>query len=103
MLAGGNREAVAVAQAARLQFVRAEGFVFSHVADEGWLDGCAGPLLRSSVLLSHWSSSNEARLSLVESFRVLLAPAELCHKEPRGLWMPKLVFLWQKIAGVVTL
>ena len=60
MLAGGNREAVAVAQAARLQFVRAEGFVFSHVADEGWLDGCAGPLLRYSVLLSHWSSSNEA-------------------------------------------
>jgi len=46
VLAGGNREAVAVAQAARLQFVRAEGFVFSHVADEGWLDGCAGPLLR---------------------------------------------------------
>ena len=46
MLAGGNREAVAVAQAAGLQFVRAEGFVFSHVADEGWLEGCAGPLLR---------------------------------------------------------
>ena len=46
MLAGGNREALAVAQAAQLQFVRAEGFVFSHVADEGWLDGCAGPLLR---------------------------------------------------------
>ena len=46
MLAGGNREAVAVAQAAQLQFVRAEGFVFSHVADEGWMDGCAGPLLR---------------------------------------------------------
>ena len=46
MLAGGNREALAVAQASQLQFVRAEGFVFSHVADEGWLDGCAGPLLR---------------------------------------------------------
>ena len=46
VLAGGNREAVAVAQAAGLQFVRAEGFVFSHVADEGWLEGCAGPLLR---------------------------------------------------------
>ena len=45
-MAGGNREALAVAQAAQLQFVRAEGFVFSHVADEGWMDGCAGPLLR---------------------------------------------------------
>jgi len=35
-----------VAKAAGLQFIRAEGFVFSHVADEGWIDGCAGPLLR---------------------------------------------------------
>ena len=35
-----------------------------------------------SVLHSHWSSSNEARLSLVEIFRVLLAPAVLCHREP---------------------
>ena len=26
--------------------IRAEGFVFGHVADEGWIDGCAGPLLR---------------------------------------------------------
>ena len=34
-----------------------------------------------SVLHSHWSRSNEARLSLVESCRVMLAPAILCHKE----------------------
>ena len=33
-------------------------------------------------LCSHWSSSNEALLSLVERFRVLLAPAILCQKEP---------------------
>ena len=46
VLAGANREAVAVALAAGLQFVRVEGFVFGHVADEGWLDACAGPLLR---------------------------------------------------------
>ena len=26
--------------------IRAEGFVFGHVADEGWIDACAGPLLR---------------------------------------------------------
>ena len=36
----------------------------------------------SSLLHSHWSSSNETRLSLVESFRVLLAAAVFCHKEP---------------------
>lgn len=28
------------------QFIRAEGFVFAHVSDEGWMDGCAGGLLR---------------------------------------------------------
>ena len=46
ILAGANREAVATAAAAGLQFVRAEGFVFGHVADEGWIDASAGPLLR---------------------------------------------------------
>lgn len=46
ILAGANEAALAVAQAADLQFIRAEGFVFSHVADEGWMDACAGPLLR---------------------------------------------------------
>lgn len=47
VLAGANVEAMAVAHAADLQFVRAEGFVFSHVADEGLMaDADAGPLLR---------------------------------------------------------
>eukprot|EP00727_Mastigamoeba_balamuthi_P014188 m51a1_g9392 hypothetical protein (679) ;mRNA; f:256711-259848 len=41
-----NKEAIAVAQAAGLQFIRAEGFVFGHVADEGYIDSCAGGLLR---------------------------------------------------------
>lgn len=46
VLAAANHSALAVAQAAGLQFIRAEGFVFGHVADEGWVGGCAGPLLR---------------------------------------------------------
>ena len=46
VLAGANEAALAVALAAGLSFVRVEGFVFGHVADEGWLDACAGPLLR---------------------------------------------------------
>jgi len=29
-----------------LNFIRAEGFVFAHIGDEGWTDACAGPLLR---------------------------------------------------------
>jgi len=46
ILAGANREALAVALATDLSFIRAEAFVFSHVADEGLMDGCAGSLLR---------------------------------------------------------
>lgn len=46
ILAGANQAALAVALAAGLDFIRAEGFVFGHVADEGWLDADAGPLLR---------------------------------------------------------
>ena len=29
-----------------LQFARMEGFVFSHVADEGIMNACAGDVLR---------------------------------------------------------
>ena len=46
ILAAANREAMAVAHAAGLQFIRAEGFVFAHVADEGTINSCAGDLLR---------------------------------------------------------
>ena len=46
VLAGANREALAIALAANLDFIRAEGFVFAHLADEGWMDSDAGNLLR---------------------------------------------------------
>lgn len=46
ILAGANREALAVAVAAGLDFVRVEGFVYAHVADEGLIEACAGDLLR---------------------------------------------------------
>ncbi len=46
ILAGANLEALAVAQAAGLDFVRVEGFVFAHIADEGFIDGCAGQVMR---------------------------------------------------------
>jgi membrane complex biogenesis BtpA family protein len=46
ILAGANHEAVAVAHAAGLDFVRVEGFAFAHVADEGILESSAASLLR---------------------------------------------------------
>lgn len=46
ILAAANHEAVAVAHAADLDFVRVEGFAFTHVADEGLIDSSAASLLR---------------------------------------------------------
>jgi len=46
VLAGANREALAVAHASGADFVRVEGFVYAHVADEGVIQACAGELLR---------------------------------------------------------
>jgi hypothetical protein len=46
VLAAANREALAVAHASGAEFVRVEGFVYAHVADEGVIESCAGELLR---------------------------------------------------------
>lgn len=46
VLAGANRAALAVAHACGAAFVRVEGFVFAHVADEGLIESSAGELLR---------------------------------------------------------
>src|SRR5262245_48988605 len=46
ILAGANIEAMAVAHAANLDFIRAEGFAFAHVADEGVIQSSAAALLR---------------------------------------------------------
>jgi uncharacterized protein len=46
VLAGANREALAIAHASGADFVRVEGFVYAHVADEGVIESCAGDLLR---------------------------------------------------------
>jgi uncharacterized protein len=47
ILAGANREAISVAHASGAQFIRAEGFAYASVADEGiFAEADAGPLLR---------------------------------------------------------
>ena len=46
VLAGANLWAMAVAHACGASFVRVEGFVFAHVADEGIIESSAGALLR---------------------------------------------------------
>lgn len=51
ILAGANKEALSAAFCSGADFIRAEGFVFSHVADEGIMNSCAGELLRYRKLL----------------------------------------------------
>jgi membrane complex biogenesis BtpA family protein len=46
ILAGANKEAISVAYSSGLDYIRAEGFVFAHVADEGIIESDAGELLR---------------------------------------------------------
>jgi len=80
MLAAANEEALAVALGAGLDFIRAEGFVFAHVADEGLIEGCAGRLLRArkawgaesvqiftDIKKKHSSHAITADVSLVET------------------------------------
>lgn len=80
VLAAANREALAVALASGASFVRVEGFVFAHVADEGPIEACAGPLLRyrravgaehvrifADIKKKHSSHSITSDVSLVET------------------------------------
>ncbi|MEN8119446.1 MAG: BtpA/SgcQ family protein [Bacteroidota bacterium] len=46
ILAGANEAALGVALASGIDFIRAEAYVFGHVADEGYIDASAAQLLR---------------------------------------------------------
>ena len=46
ILAGANKDALAAAHSAGMDFIRSEGFVFAHIADEGVMESDAGELLR---------------------------------------------------------
>lgn len=46
LLEAANLDAIELAAAADLQFIRAEGYVFAHIGGAGLIEGCAGHLLR---------------------------------------------------------
>ena len=46
VLFAGNRNALAVARTAGLDFIRAEGWLYAHVSDKGFLDAQAGRVKR---------------------------------------------------------
>jgi uncharacterized protein len=82
VLAGANVEAIAIAHASGADFVRVEGFVFAHVADEGVIESRAGELLRyrraigaetvlvfADIKKKHSAHAITADVSIVETAR----------------------------------
>ncbi|KAF2883042.1 hypothetical protein ILUMI_23119 [Ignelater luminosus] len=80
ILTGGNREALAVAKACNFNFIRSEGFVFSHIGDEGLINADAGLILRyrknidaedilifTDIKKKHSSHSITSDISLIET------------------------------------
>jgi uncharacterized protein len=51
LLAAANLESLGVAVSCRLDFIRAEGFVFAHVGDEGMHESSAAQLIRKRAYL----------------------------------------------------
>lgn len=80
ILAGANRQALAVAQACGACFVRAEGFVFAHVADEGLMAlADAGPLLRYRRLIGAEGIAVLADIKKKHSSHALTADLDLAQ------------------------
>ncbi|MEX0332540.1 MAG: BtpA/SgcQ family protein [Puniceicoccaceae bacterium] len=46
LLEAANLQAIQIAAACKLDFIRAEGYVFAHIGGAGLIEGCAGALLR---------------------------------------------------------
>jgi membrane complex biogenesis BtpA family protein len=80
VLFAANRTAVAVAAAADLDFIRAEGWTYGHLADKGWVEASAGSVVRyrkaleaegllvlADVKKKHASHAATADLSLAET------------------------------------
>ena len=79
VLFAANRTAVAVAAAAGLDFVRAEGWTYGHLSDKGWVEASAGTVVRyrkgieaegvqvlADVKKKHASHAATADLSIAE-------------------------------------
>jgi len=92
ILAGANVEALAVAHAAGLDYVRVEAYAFAHVADEGLIQSSAAELLRfrrkigadgvrvwADVKKKHASHAMTADVSLGETAAAVAVGGRLAH------------------------
>ena len=70
-----------MALAAGAQFIRAEAFAYGHVADEGWMNAAAGPLLRQRAHLRAdikiWADIQKKHAA--HTITQDLSLEELCH------------------------
>ena len=82
LLEAANSQAMQIAAACRLDFIRVEGFVFAHIGGAGLIEGCAGKVLRqrkqlradhvqvfADVRKKHCSHALTADLSIEEHVR----------------------------------
>ena len=51
LLEAANEDALNVAHTTGLDFIRVEGFVYAHIGGAGFIDACAGPLMRQRAKL----------------------------------------------------
>jgi len=82
LLEAANEDALEVAAAADLDFLRVEGYVFAHIGGAGLIEGCAGRLLRrrrdlgvdhirvfADLKKKHCSHALTADLSIVDELK----------------------------------
>jgi membrane complex biogenesis BtpA family protein len=79
ILAGANIEAIAVAHAAGLDFIRAEGYVYAHVADEGIIEASAAKLLRYRKMIGAEPVQVWADVKKKHSSHAITADVSLGH------------------------
>lgn len=81
VLAAANRQALGVAAAAPVAFLRVEAFAYGHLADEGWMDACAGELMRARAELgldvAIWADVQKKHAAHAATADLSLA--DLCH------------------------
>ena len=87
VLAGANCAAIAVAHAADCQFIRAEGFVFAHVADEGLMaEADAGKLLRYRKMIGAEHIAIIADVKKKHSSHAITADVDLAETAKAAAW-----------------
>ncbi|MDH5298729.1 MAG: hypothetical protein OEV91_06895, partial [Desulfobulbaceae bacterium] len=80
MLEAANETALGIAAAARLDFVRVEGYVFAHIGGAGLIEGCAGLLHRQRKEVGGEGIKFFADLKKKHCSHALTADLDICDE-----------------------